>query len=77
MEILGHESQLLQSFLLGLKHGPDSILLYLVLLLLVPVLLFQKQSSPLALLKKELYLEILSLAKNLTGIIISSVEISS
>lgn len=60
VELRGGELQLLQSFLLGLKHGPDGISLHLMLLLLVQGPFLQKQSSPLTLLKGELDLRPLS-----------------
>lgn len=47
-------------FLLSLKHGPDGVPLHLMLSLLVQQPLFQKQSSPLTLFKKELHLRPLS-----------------
>lgn len=60
MQLLGHEFQLLQSFLLRLKHGLDGFPLHLMLVLLVQGPFLQKQSSPLSLLKGELYLRPLS-----------------
>lgn len=78
LELLGHELQLLQNFLLGLKHGLEGFPLPLMLSLLAQGLLLQKQISSLSLLTGELCLRPLSrFVKNLTGIIKLSVGISS
>lgn len=75
MELRGCKLQLLKSFLLGLKHGLDSISFHLMLLLLVQGPLLQKQSSPLTFLKGELYLRPLSGNTN-SGVKLESTDIA-
>lgn len=75
MELRGCELQLFKSFLLGLKHGLDSIPFHLMFLLLVQGPLLQKQSSPLTLLKGELYLRPLSGNTN-SGVKLGSTDIA-